>query len=458
MNPIQILRRPARTSLLAVLAACLCAAPFATPLAQAQQRAPRVQLADAIVAVVNSEVVTRNELEERLARVRGTMRAQGIGLPPAAELERQVLESMIIERVQLQRAREASIRVDDGTIDRAVASIAERNGLNIEGLRARLESDGIAYAQFRDDLRKEIAIERLREREIDNRVQVADSEIENFLAADAKAAQSEQELNIAHIVIRIPENASAEEIAARRQRAEEVLARLQGGADFAQLAATYSDASDALTGGDLGWRTPDRLPQLYVGGLRGLQNGQASQLLRSANGFHILQLKGRRAAGNTDTLATASVQQTRARHILIKVNQIVSASEARHKLVELKQRIENGAAKFEDLARSHSNDLSASRGGDLGWIYPGDTVPQFERAMNALKPGEISEPIESPFGYHLIQVLERKQDDVSEERKRRIAQQVLRQRKAEEATQDWLRQLRDSAYVEYRLDELPSAS
>lgn len=438
----------------ALVSVLVCAGP-ALPLPAVAQAgaAPRVQLADAIVAVVNEEVITRNELDERLRRAERTLRAQGINLPPQAEFEHQVLESMIIDLAQLQRAREIGIRIDDATVDRALAGIAQNNGLALPEFRARLESEGLSFVSFRQDVRDQLTMQRLREREVDSKVQVAESEIDNYLAADAKAAASAQEYSLAHILVRIPENASAEEIAHSRQRAEEVLTKLQQGADFATLAATYSDASDALTGGDLGWRTRARLPQLFIDALPQLEQNQVSPLLRSANGFHILKLNGKRSAQASDSLANAAVEQTHVRHILIKVNKVVSASEARRRLVELKQRLDNGAATFEELARTFSNDLSASRGGDLGWVYPGDTVPQFERAMNQLKPGEISDPVETPFGYHLIQVVERKQDDVSDERKRYAARQAIHARKAEEATQDWLRQLRDSTYVEYRLEE-----
>ena len=435
--------------------ACLLAGiglTFAHPASAQAATSTRVQLADAIVAVVNSEVITRYELNERIDRVERTMRAQNIGLPPADVLERQVLESMIIDRAQLQLARETGIRIDDATLDRAMAGIAARNRMTPEGFRQQIERDGLSFARFREDLRSELTMQRLREREVDNKVQIAESEIDNYLAADAKAAASALEYNLAHILVRIPENASAEQIAQSRQRAEEVLARLQQGGDFARLAATYSDAGDALAGGDLGWRTRERLPQLFIDALNNLQEGQVAPLLRSANGFHVLKLNAKRNA-RVESFATASVQQTRVRHILIKVNQIVTAGEARRKLTEIKQRLDNKAATFEDLARSFSNDLSASRGGDIGWVYPGDTVPEFERAMNELKPGEISEPVETPFGFHLIQVLERKQDDVSDDRKRHAVRQIIRERKAEEAAQDWLRQLRDRTYVEYRLED-----
>ncbi len=252
----------------------------------------------------------------------------------------------------------------------------------------------------------------------------------------------------------MPENATAQQIADRRQRAEAAMAQLKSGGDFAKVAASFSDASDAMTGGLIGWRSLSRLPQLYVEVTEKLAPNEVSAVVRSANGFHILKLLGKRSASEVKTGGARVVQQTRARHILIKVNQVVSASEAKRKLTELKTRLNNKAAKFEDLAKLYSNDLSASKGGDLGWVYPGDTVPEFERAMNALQPGQISEPVESPFGYHLIQVVERKTEEISRERLRMTARQALRDRKLEEAYEDWLRQLRDRAYVEYRQDEI----
>jgi peptidyl-prolyl cis-trans isomerase SurA len=259
---------------------------------------------------------------------------------------------------------------------------------------------------------------------------------------------------MAQILIRIPENASAEQIAQRRGRAEEAFQQLKSGVDFAKVAAAYSDASDGLQGGEIGWRSPERLPQLFLDAIAGLNPGDVSAVLKSANGFHIVKLTGKRIPSVMHGgAALPSIQQTHARHILIKLSQVVSAAEARRKLVDLKQRLDNKAAKFEDLAKQYSNDFSASKGGDLGWIYPGDTVPEFERAMNALQPGQVSEPVESPFGYHLIEVLERKTDDVSPERQRMVARQAIRERKLGEANEDWLRQLRDRAYVEYRLDD-----
>lgn len=415
----------------------------------------RPQLADAIVAVVNNDVITRQELLDRMKAVEARMKQQGIALPPRAEFMRQMLERMIVDRAQMQLAADYGIRVDDTLLDRAIARIAEQNKMTLPELRAQLEREGAPYPRFREEIREEIVMQRLREREVDNKLQITESEVDNFLAAQASNAQSAQEFDLSHILVRIPENATADQIAERRRRAEGIMQQLQAGGDFAKLAATYSDATDALKGGDIGWRDQDRLPQLFVDAVANLQQGQITPILRSNNGFHIVKVNGKRSATEGRSAAGA-VTQTHARHILIKVNQIVTPADARRKLTELKQRLDNKSATFDELAKLYSTDLSASRGGDLGWLYPGDTVPEFERAMNALKPGEVSEPIESPFGYHLVQVLERKTDDVSPERKRQLARQAIRERKLDEETQEWLRQLRDRAYVEYRFDALES--
>jgi peptidyl-prolyl cis-trans isomerase SurA len=435
------------------------AQPSATNNAQPQTStaATRVkpQLADAILVVVNSEVITRREFLERLQETEARLQSQGGKPPPRAQLQHQLLERMIVEHVQLQQAKERGIRVDDATLDRAIGRIAEQNKLSLPDFRKQLELQGMTFAKFREEIRHEIMIQRLRERDVDNKVQISDAEIDNYLAAHSDTAgTAPQELDIAQILIGIPENATAAQLAERRKRAEEVVTQLNSGGDFAKLSAAYSDASNAMTGGDMGWRTQDRLPQLFIDAVANLQTGQLAPIVKSANGFHILKLLGKRTAsimqGGDDAAAPNAVMQTHASHILIKVNQVVSAAEARRKLLELKQRLDNHAATFEELAKLYSNDFSAAQGGDLGWIYPGDTVPEFERAMNALPVGKVSDPVETPFGYHLILVKERKMSDVSKERKRLEARQAIRARKIEEATQDWLRQLRDSAYVEYR--------
>ncbi len=419
----------------------------------------RVRPIDSIVAVVNTEVITRHELEERTNMIERRIAAQekGGSVPPRAALQRQVLERMIVETAQLQMAKEMNIQVDDTMLDRAVARMAEQNRMSLQDFRNQMEQQGMPFARFREEIRREIIMQRLREREVDNKIQIAESEVDNFLTSEAGSSQVQPEWNLAQILVRIPENASAEQINERRQRAEQLLQQLKSGADFAKIAAASSDASDALKGGELGWRSQDRLPQLFLEAAGALQQGEFSQIIQSPNGFHILKLIGKRtpsimragAAGPTP----ATITQTRVRHILIKVNQVVSSLDAQRKLQDLKQRLDNKSATFEELAKSFSNDLTATKGGDLGWIYPGDTVPEFERAMNALQPGQLSEPIESPFGFHLIQVLERKTEDASKERQRQAARQVIRERKLEEATQEWMRQVRDRAYVEYRLDE-----
>ena len=412
-------------------------------------------LVDTIIAVVNSEVITLKELEDRLKLIERRMQREKIQMPARDVLKGQLLERMIVNRAQIQLAKESGIRVDDIMLDRSVARIAEQNNLSIQNFRDQLEKDGIPFSRFREEIREEITLQRLREKEVDNKLQISESEIDNFLAASAGKTQgAEDEINIAHILVRVPENASAQQIADRRQRAETAMAQLKSGGDFAKIAASFSDASDAMAGGLIGWRSLSRLPQLYVEVTEKLAPNEVSAVVRSANGFHILKLLGKRSASEVQSGGAKMVQQTKARHILIKVNQVVPASEAKRKLTELKTRLNNKAAKFEDLAKLYSNDLSASKGGDLGWVYPGDTVPEFERAMNALQPGQVSDPVESPFGYHLIQVVERKTEEISRERLRLTARQALRDRKLEEAYEDWLRQLRDRAYVEYRQDEI----
>jgi peptidyl-prolyl cis-trans isomerase SurA len=434
-------------------------APAATTPAATATAPARIRTIDTIVAVVNNEVITQKELDERTEMIvkRISSQGQNANLPPRAEIQRQVLERMISDSAQLQLAKETNIQVDDTMLDRAVARIAEQNRMSLQEFRNQLEKQDMSFAKFREEIRGEIIMQRLREREVDNKIQISESEIDNYLAEEAGAGHSQQEWNVAQILVRIPENASPEQIEQRRQRAEQILQQLKSGADFAKLAATSSDGEDALKGGELGWRAQDRLPQLFADAVANLQPGEVAPVVKSANGFHILKLVGKRTPSimraNSNAAAPTSITQTHVRHILIKVNQIVSSLDAQRKLVDLKQRLDNKAATFEELARSYSNDLSASKGGDLGWIYPGDTVPEFERAMNALQPGQISEPIESPFGFHLIQVLERKTEDVSQERKRLVARQALRERKLEEATQEWLRQVRDRAYVEYRNEE-----
>ena len=405
---------------------------------------------DRIVAVVNSEVITRADLRMRVAQVSRQLSRQGTPLPAADVLEKQVLERQIIERLQLQLAAETSLRIDDVTLDRAVGRIADSNRLSMTEFRKALEKDGLSWERFREEVRNEMLLTRVREREVESRIVVSDAEVSNFLAHPENTA-GQEEYNLSHILFRAPEGATPEQLARLRTKAEDVAARVARGEPFDKLAASYSDAPDALTGGNLGWRSAERLPGLFAEAVASLKPGETTAILRSAAGFHIVRVIDRK--GGSQSGVPAQVQQTRARHILIKTSEVLTDADARRRLTDLRERVVQGGASFADLARIHSADLSASKGGDLGWIYPGDTVPEFEQAMDALKPGELSQPIQSPFGWHLIQVEDRRVQDVSDERKRGAARNALRERKSDEAYQDWLRQLRDRAYVEYRTED-----
>lgn len=402
-----------------------------------------VQPLDHIVAIVNDEVITRQELTRRYQEVAQSLSRQNTPLPPREVLEKQLLERMITELALQQHARSTGIRVDPTQVERALQRIAAQNKLDMAGLAAALEKDGQSLDSMRKTIRNEILITRARERDVDNRISVSDAEIEGYLQTQVQQGV-ETEYNFSHILITVPENATPEMIQARRARAEDVIAQLASGADFAQLSASHSDAPNAMQGGAFGWRASGKMPALFAEALKPLQPGQVAPLLRSSNGFHILKLNDKRGLD-----ATLSVTQTHARHILIKTNELTSEADARNRLLQLKERIDNGV-KFDELARLHSEDGSASKGGELGWVNPGDTVPDFEKAMDALKPGEVSGPIQSPFGWHLIQVLERRDQDVTQERQKLLARQAIRERKAEEAFEDWVRQIRDEAYVELR--------
>ncbi len=406
---------------------------------------------DSVVAVVNAEVITRQELQRQVAQVRRQLEARRIEVPPADVLGSQVLERMILDRAQLQMARDYGIRISEVQLDRTLAELASERGLSVAEFRSRLEADGVRWEQVRRDIRNELLQRRLREREVDSRIQISEADIDAFLAERKRLDAGDAEFEVAQILVRVAEGSSAEEIQKRRARAEEVLASAsRPGADFAALAASFSDAADAMSGGLLGWRSAERLPQIFYEAIAKLKPGGVA-LARSPNGFHILKLLGQRTAGNAASMS-APVTQTRARHILIRVGDNLGEAEARKRIDELRARIAAGAD-FADIARQNSADGTAGRGGDLGWILPGDTVPEFERAMNDLKPGQLSTPVRTPFGFHLIQVAERREDAAPPERLRSAARQALREQRTEEAWQDWLRQLRDTTWVEYRSDE-----
>jgi len=445
--------------LIALVAATFVAAALAQgtapPPAAASAPAPstprassdRVIPVDRVIAIVNDEALTQYDVNEQKRVVLGQMKTSNLTPPSPEVLEKQLLERLITERVLLQYAKETGIRIDDTTVERALARIAEDNKLSNDEFKKAVEREGIPFAKYRSDIRNEITVQRLREREVEGRVNVSDAEVDYLLATLESQAGGEVEYRLAHILVLVPEQASTDQIDVRQRRAETALAQVRSGTDFSQVAAGFSDAQDALQGGNLGWRAPARLPTVFADSVRKMKPGDVSPVLRSASGFHIVKLLEIRSR-NSPTV----IEQTRLRHILVKVNETTSNDDAKVKAERIRERIAQGA-KFEDQAKANSEDASAAKGGDLGWVSPGDTVPDFERAMNALQPGELSAAVRTPFGWHLIQVQERRSQDVTKEKAREQARVALRQRKSEEAFQDWVRQMRDRSYVEIRADE-----
>ena len=402
---------------------------------------------DRIVAIVNNEVITQGELTDQIAMVTKNLQKQGTALPPPEALQKQLLERMINDLIQVQEAKETGIRIDDATLDKTLQRIADENSVSMTEFRRLLEQDGIVYQKFREDIRNQVVMSRLREREVEGNVGVTEAEVDTQLALEAREATTNQEYRLAHILVLVPEQATTQQVDARRKRAMQALSDLRRGAEFAQISAQFSDAPDALQGGSLGWREANRLPSIFVEAINTLKLGETSDILRSPNGFHIVKLLDKRGKN-----ATPSVQQTRGRHILVRNKDGLTDDEARSRLQRLRERIVGGAD-FAELAKVHSDDPSSSKGGDLGWMSPGDTVPEFERAMNQLRDNELSQPFQSPFGWHIVQVQERRSEGLSEERKRAVARNAIRARKAEEAYTDWLRQTRDRAFVEYRVED-----
>jgi peptidyl-prolyl cis-trans isomerase SurA len=424
----------------------ILAALAALPLAG---QAQKIALVDRIVAIVNKEVITLSELNQAVAAAERQLRRQGTQAPPPDVLGRQMLERMVMDKAQLQLARTTGLKVDELQLDRAVQRVAESNKMTLAEFRRALEKDRVPFDLWREELREQILLTRLREREVDDKIQVSDTEVDLFLEEQKTRPGEGVEYNVSHILVRLPEQASPERIEAARGRGEKIIAEARQGGDFARLAAANSDAFDALQGGALGWRTHDRLPEAFAGALTRMNPGDVSGIVKSAAGFHVLRLNNRRGAA----AGGPPVAQTRLRHILIRVSESVSETEARRRLAEVRDRIAGGSAEFAAMARAHSDDSSAARGGELDWVVPGETVPEFERAYQGLAIGEISQPVRTPFGYHLIQVLERRSAALSPEQRRLQARQALRERRSDEAYQEWLRQLRDQSYVELKLEE-----
>lgn len=402
---------------------------------------------DRIVAVVENDIIMQSELETKLRTVVGQMQQQGIQLPSSSVLETQVLERMILIIIQLQRAEETGIRVDDETLNRTISNIAAENKVSLSQFRDILEKDGFNYEQFRENIRNEIIISRLRQRQVDNRISISSKEIDNALSNMEFQGKTETEYQLSHILISLPEAPTPDEEEQARLVATKVLEDLNAGQDFAMMASTYSDGQRALEGGDLGWRKKNEIPTLFSTQIASMEKGDVSDLIKSSSGFHIVKLADVRSSEKH------IITQTNARHILIKLDELTTADDARVRLDQLKTRIEGGDD-FAVLARSHSDDtVSAADGGNLGWSSPGRMVPKFEEVMDQLEISEISQPFDTQFGWHLLQVLDRREHDDTENVRRTKASETIRRRKSEEAHQNWLRHLRDEAYVEYRLNE-----
>jgi peptidyl-prolyl cis-trans isomerase SurA len=433
----------------AAVAVALCLSSLAafaqTAPASNTRTAAAAGTADYIVAVVNQELVTNAELQGRITRIRDEAERSKTALPPAAELRKQVLDALIDERVQITNAREAGSKIDEAELDRAVMNVAVQNQMTMAQLRERLQQQGLAYSTFRNNVRDQILTERVREREVGQRIRVGSDEVDALIEKRRAAAGTAVQVNIAQILVTVPEGATDEQVAQRRARAEAALARVKAGESFEAVAREISEDGNKAQGGVIGLRPADRLPDLFVEFVRNMKPGEVgTALLRSGAGFHVIKLVERNNG------AAFTVQQTRARHILLRVSPQLTAQAASQRLLEFKRQIQNGTKTFEQLARENSEDGSAAQGGDLGWTAPGTFVPEFEVAMNALPLNGLSEPLISRFGVHLIQVMERREVALDLKQQREQARNVLREQRFEEAYLDWVRDLRARAYIEMR--------
>ncbi|NBC49410.1 MAG: molecular chaperone SurA [Gammaproteobacteria bacterium] len=408
----------------------------------------QVQPLDAIVAVVNDDVIVQSELEDEIAMLIPELQARGAALPDPQTLQQQMLDELILERLQIQRAQSLGIEVDEATLTEALTNIAARNNMGLMQLRDALEANGLSFEQFREDTRRQILTQRLQQEEVVKGIQVSEQEVDRFMETNRDSLINRSEVRLSHILIALPENPTDEQVEQARSEARDLARRLRAGEDFAALARTRSDGGRAQEGGDLGWFPIGEVPTLAAQPAQRLGRGELTDPIRSPSGFHIIKVSDIKGD------APEPVTQTHARHILIRTSEVVSDEDAKRRLEQLRLRIVGGDD-FATLARSHSDDTgSALNGGDLGWVNPGDTVPDFEDEMDSLAPGEISQPFESPFGWHIVQVIERRDQDTADELLRLRAKDALRLRKAEEAKEIWLQRLRDEAYVEIRLDEL----
>ena len=409
------------------------------------QSEENIKKLDRIIAIVDQNVISEKELQEKINSVVNNLKSQKIEIPPEDILRKQVLERLITNSIQIQLASQTGLKINDAQVDKTIERIAEKNKSNIDNFKKELEKKGINYYKFREEIRNEIIISQLKDREVRSKIVITEGEIVNFLNIQSQEVQDEFE--VAHILIRVPEDTSPEKLEKLKNKAEEASKQIQSGKNFIQVSAAFSETPNALEGGNLGWKKDSDLPILFVDALKKVEVGKLTPILRSPNGFHILKLINKKGSSNP-----ILIEQIHARHILIKLSEIISENEVRQKLIGIRERLESGM-KFEDMAKQYSEDPSANNGGDIGWINPGDTVPEFEKIMKQLNINQISEPIKTQFGWHLIQVLEKRSQDMSKESARMQAMQQIKIRKSDEAYQDWLQELRDRSFVELRLED-----
>ena len=421
---------------------------FAAPPGSAALANANVQRsADFIVAVVNSEPLTNNEVRGKMLRAEQQLTQQGGALPSRAELARDILERLISDKAQLQAARQSGLRVDQNAINNAVLSVAEQNQMTVEQLRSRLTADGVTFAKFQSELRDELLVNRFRQREVEARISITDADVDQFLREqDGGAALATPDINLAQILIAVPEIATAAQIATLQAKAQSASDRARSGGDFVALAKEFSDLPSRATGGVMGLQSTERYPSLFVEATKDLREGAVTAPVRSGAGFHVLKVLEKRVAG----MPGVNITQTRARHILLRVTPQQSEVSAKAKLADAKKRLAAGQAEFAALAREISDDGSAKDGGDLGWANPGMFVPEFEQAMNSLSPGQVSEPLVSRFGVHLIEVMERREAKLSTRDQRELVRATLREKKQEDAYALWAQEIRGRAFVEYR--------
>ncbi len=400
------------------------------------------QMLDQVVAIVEDDVIMASELKERVAMVKGNLQAAGMEMPPDDQIIRETLDRLILESIELQMGQRVGVRITDAQLNQAMEGIAAQNNLTLDQFRAELEKQGRSYREAREDIRREMIIQRVQQGNVNQRIQITEQEVDNFLATEDGQKLVQPEYNILHALLPVSPDAPKEEVEKRRAYAEQVLAEIRAGTPFEQAVAAPGPYT--FSGGSLGWRKLDDLPSLFADIAPKLAVGETSDVVESDSGFHLINLADKRGGGNM------MVDQTRVRHILIKPSEILTDAQAREKVVQLRDRVEQGED-FGALARQYSEDIgSAQEGGDLGWVMPGQMVPEFEKAMNDTPVGQVSEPVHTQFGWHILQVEDRRKEDMSKQAQRNMAMNYLHKRKYQEELDAWLRQIRDEAFVDIK--------